>query len=325
MDPSSSRGDDDMMREWPNGKQILRILFDEGIAVHPTTEAYWQAAFRWSLLKKYGPCPTGLLHLLDNNKKSQQQKQSKDGYVTLMELSDQDIQTIHDLWRIQCDMAAADANGTEDDHDDEDDLRQFLTTGMSNGRPLQWSMIDCGPACQFQLHAHPNIEVIYAVQGALHEIRMEGPPVTKTFVTPPKKSDSYSYSNNIHNNNIHTNNNKSNDKNNKEKDVIVLQGPDLSYLKRPWKFSTLLQGEFLVNEVGSIHKSFTATNDGNGVKLLTLWGGSHADVAHHQMPTTVNVQRALESMDERLQSCNNCRSTWQRLQETFLPIESERS
>ena len=164
------------------------------------------------------------------------------------------------------------------------DLIELLRTGKSNQRPLQWTLMNCSPGCQFCLHAHPNIELVYCIEGALHEIRMEGLPFTRTFDTSSSSTEE------------------------------VLVGPSVTQIQRPWKFGTLQQGEWLVNEVGSIHKSFTASNC--GCKLLVLWGGSHANIAEE--PSLISD--AVVSMDERVCSCIRGET----LAETFLPV-SERN
>ncbi len=164
-----------------------------------------------------------------------------------------------------------------------DELIELLTTGKSNQRPLQWTLMDCAPGCQFRLHAHPNIELVYCMEGALHEIRMEGFPFTTTF-----DSDGGG--------------------------ERILIGPSVTQLQRPWKFGTLQQGTWLVNEIGSIHKSFTASNC--GCKLLVLWGGSHANIPEE--PSMIS--EAVRSMDEKVCACQ----TGEVIMETFLP-ESERN
>lgn len=169
------------------------------------------------------------------------------------------------------------------------DLKDFLTArGKSNTRAMKWSTMDITPGLQFKLHAHPSLELIYCAKGDLHEVRMTGLPFSTTF---------------------------------EKLDDTRVQGPNLTTLHRPWRFGTLFQGEWLVNEVGSIHKSFTSSN-GDGCLLLLLWGGSHADILPGQEPKEVNVQGAVDAMDQKLSSCK-C-SAWERLEETFLP-ESERS
>lgn len=168
------------------------------------------------------------------------------------------------------------------------DFIEFLRTGKSNARPLKWSAMQCPAGTEFKLHAHPNIELIYCADGDLHEVRMKGEPITKEFEA--------------------------------EGDGKVA-GPNLSSLSRPWYFDTLKQGTWLVNEVGSIHKSFTASK-GNGCVLIVLWGGSHADITPAKEPTGVNVTAAVREMDGRLAKCD-C-TAGEKLQETFLPA-SERS
>jgi hypothetical protein len=144
--------------------------------------------------------------------------------------------------------------------------------------------MDIAPGTQFDLHAHPNIELVYFIRGALHDIRMSGEPIQRKFASGK------------------------------------VCGPNLTQLDRSWYFGTQSQGEWLVNEVGSIHKSFTATN-GNGCLFMCLWGGRHADI--QQEPERVNVQQALEQMDKKLSTCD-C-TKWDKISETFLPASERRS
>ena len=317
------------MRDWPNatedGYDFGDMLAAEGVTSGRDDARFWQAAVRWALLKKYGYLtqPTRIHEassssledpfvVVENNQKK----------VRTLQFSERDLQPIADLWNEQCALATTSKgkdDDTNDDTNDDDDLRQFLRTGgRSNDRPLQWSVLDCGPACQFQLHAHPNLEVIYCMTGALHEIRLAGAPVTKTFVAQKVQQEEEE--------NTTGNRHDTSDKETPTSTTTILQGPDLSQLQRPWKFDTLNEGEFLVNEVGSIHKSFTATNS-QGCRLLVCWGGSHADVTRDQEPTSVSVQGALETMDARLSTCDGCGGggdSVTALSETFLPA-SERS
>ena len=121
-------------------------------------------------------------------------------------------------------------------------------------------------------------------------MRMQGPPLPNQYDPHPTKADR-------------------------------VKGPNLSMLQREWKFGTLRQGTWLVNEAGSVHKSFTATS-GKGCILIALWSGSHADILQAEFPTQPNVQQAVDKMDEKLANCQ-CASDWKRLEETFLPA-SER-
>lgn len=269
------------MRQWPRGKDLIEAFSKEDVRPKQKgNEEFWQAAVRWSILKKYNLCPG---HLQDPYQNVDAGTPNR-----TLSFSKQDMQAINTLWEHQVTLAASIPPLL-----DNEDLKEFLNTGTSNGRPLKWSFLDCGPACQFKLHAHPNIEVIYCVQGALHEIRMDGSPITKAF-----EKETTTNSNNDH----------------------LLKGPDLSSLSRSWKFATVQEGEWLINEVGSIHKSFCATN-GEGCQLLVLWGGSHADVSADKEPSSVDVQVALETMDQRLCDCG---SGGVAISETFLP-DSEKN
>ena len=50
---------------------------------------------------------------------------------------------------------------------------EFQRTGKSNGREMKWDIMNIQPKTSFRLHAHPNIEIIYVIQGAIHEYRYE--------------------------------------------------------------------------------------------------------------------------------------------------------
>lgn len=116
-----------------------------------------------------------------------------------------------------------------------------------------------------------------------------------------------------------------------------VQGPNLTTLKRSWKFATLPAGRWLVNEVGSIHKSFTSTV-GTGCQLLALWGGSHANILHP--PASVNIQEAVDATDQKIvrhqqaasatgigassSACHGDCTNWATISQIFLP-QSERS
>jgi hypothetical protein len=253
--------------EWPSGKLLLYILKTEKVLDHHQDEEYWQASVRRALLRKFGFHPKG----------------AAEAGASSDTLDQIDIPSVQNRWKEVIQLHMQDGEKTSD-------LLDFLLSQCrsSNNRTLQWSFMQCPPGLQFELHAHPNIELVYCVTGALHEIRMQGEPVTKQF---ERKDD----------------------------DAHKVCGPNLAGLKRPWSFGTLAAGQWLVNEVGSIHKSFTATN--GSCQLLTLWGGSHANV--QDPPVTPNVQDAVDTMDRRLTSCD-CTVNWAAISETFLP-DSEKS
>lgn len=261
-----------LAKNWPSGEMIKKALEKQNVDAGDAT--YWQTSARWALLGKFGHLPEDLV--------DKYVVTTKEG-TRQLSFSDDDIKTIQTTWENLQEQALA---SHPENSDDDDDLLEFMRTSKSCGRQLQWTLMECDRATQFKLHAHPNLELIYCVQGSLHEIRMSGKPLERKF--GPSS---------------------------------VVQGPNLLSLDRSWYFATLNQGEWLCNEVGSIHKSFTATN-GNGCILLVLWGGSHADVIPQQHPKRVNVQQALDSMDDKLSMCADC-NKGNKLSETFLP-ESER-
>lgn len=54
-----------------------------------------------------------------------------------------------------------------------DEFDELLQTGRSNGREMKWDIMTISPNTSFKLHAHPNIEIIYVIDGAIHELRYE--------------------------------------------------------------------------------------------------------------------------------------------------------
>jgi len=184
--------------------------------------------------------------------------------------------------------------------DDNNLIDFFRNEGKSNHRQLEWALMDCAAGCQFHLHAHPNLELVYCIKGELHEVRLVEEDVDDDqedegrfrLVTEFEETGEITK--------------------NQNPQVI---GPSLIGCTRPWRFGTLSQGRWLVNRVGTIHKSFTATK-GDGCILLVLWGGSHANIP--QEPHM--VVQAVKTMDNKL-DCSCRGGEW--MTETFLP-ESEK-
>lgn len=53
------------------------------------------------------------------------------------------------------------------------DYEEFLLTGKSGGRVLRWNLMDIKANSSFQLHAHPNIELILVLSGVMNEYRLK--------------------------------------------------------------------------------------------------------------------------------------------------------
>lgn len=58
-------------------------------------------------------------------------------------------------------------------HNIADEFDELMQTGRSNGREMKWDIMTISPNTSFKLHAHPNIEIIYVIDGAIHELRYE--------------------------------------------------------------------------------------------------------------------------------------------------------
>ncbi len=134
------------------------------------------------------------------------------------------------------------------------EFHELVATGLSNSRPLIFSLMTLPPGKKFRLHAHPNLEVILCVRGRIHEIRMtkNAPPVPEFDVDNPV-------------------------------------GPDLSQPGADfgWTLRTLDEGHWLTNEVGSIHQTFT--DNESGCTLFVLWSGKHANIEGGKLPVDVDL------------------------------------
>lgn len=320
--------------DWPNGSFLLACLEQKEALDLNSDESngklnsssqqqeedlvrdpnFWQANARRALLHKYG-------HL------SSSADYDDAGMPTSRNVRNvQEIETIQTLWKHVVESALSSSankntNETCNNNDEDDDLVEFIRSQcqQSNHRNLQWSGMHCQPGTQFQLHAHPNLELVYCCQGALHEIRMLGDPLTKSFDRDGEDAQKDHHQQQAPN-----------------QQQCGVQGPNLTTLQRSWKFATLPAGRWLVNEVGSIHKSFTSTAR-TGCQLLALWGGSHANIIHP--PVSVNIQGAVDATDQQIvrhhqlastmgrsassSACYGDCTNWANISQTFLP-ESER-
>jgi hypothetical protein len=264
---------------------------------------YWKASARRAMLDKFGYSTFD--HLVDgsrndNGKDSRKFPLLPDEVCAVQRRWMDVIKEINDKQNNPCSD-----NITIPGSDDNLDFIDFVTNRSckSNERQLQWSIMSCPRGVQFPLHAHPNLELIYCIRGTLYEIRMNGEPITRSFKEDETGSEEL-------------------------RDEKVLVGPTLTDIKRSWSFDTLQAGQWLVNEVGSIHKSFTSARSDGGCDLLVLWGGSHANIRHP--PISPNVQNAVDFMDGKLHTDSrnlrndvSCCSKNDTISELFLP-DSER-
>lgn len=120
---------------------------------------------------------------------------------------------------------------------------QLLSTGVSNGSPLRWDLMDIPPNIQFRLHSHKNVECIRVLGGAIHEWRLQDTEAAKF------RGDAFTeeqYASNLR----------------------ALYGGAFSY--RACRHSDA--SPYIVNEIGSCHLSYTKEE---GALLLVLWSGAH--------------------------------------------------
>jgi hypothetical protein len=144
-----------------------------------------------------------------------------------------------------------------------DELQELRTTGKSNNRSLKWDIMSLAPNCAFRLHAHPNVELVYVIAGAINEFRYRG--------SPPKD---YSLS----------------AEDNEGPDFSQDAGAPFESLTTSAATSGATSGAdsgttasagFLINEKGSVHLSYTGNQ---GCHLLILWSGCHANVSQSKYP-----------------------------------------
>ncbi|GMI04313.1 hypothetical protein TrLO_g11529 [Triparma laevis f. longispina] len=138
------------------------------------------------------------------------------------------------------------------------ELSEFLQTGLSNSQKLKWDLMEVQPNQRFSLHAHPNAEMILCVKGRIHEFRLTSSIPTTTF------------------------------------DPDDPEGPPLDSHDGTWEHRTLLENQWLINTIGSVHITFTDKE--SGCLLLVLWSGKHAKIEEELYPKDFNV-------DERVGEC----------------------
>ena len=189
--------------QWPAASFLQEHLGGEG--------AWWQACARLALLRKFG---------FWKDAKTNEEKEP---------INPKRIQTAWEDVVLQ-----SSRERQQQQPQAHNDLTELIAHGKSNNRPLQWAIMTCPPACQFHLHAHPNLELVYCLKGELHEVRMNSSPIETSAYEP-----------------IGDDNSKL-----QVRPSISVQG----WRQKEWKFGTVSAGNWLVNEVGSIHKSVSYTH-----------------------------------------------------------------
>jgi hypothetical protein len=146
------------------------------------------------------------------------------------------------------------------------DLTTFLETGQSGvdgDRPVKLMVLFLKPNQLFGLHAHPTIELELTLRGALGEVRLVSAtsdvPLQIPYRGPwPEREGGKS----LHGPSLKT--------------LTERHYAPLSHTAQWQKTEPVFPGNYLFNEVGSIHKSYT--EDGPPFAGLILWGGIHATI-----------------------------------------------
>lgn len=148
----------------------------------------------------------------------------------------------------------------------EDQYRELETSRRSNGRSMKWDIMLIKPNVSFRLHAHPNMEIIYVIQGTMHEFRYTGHPpkvaYSESDVSPP--------------------------------DLRNLPLPKADHHNQSWFSHQCIQSpssivdfteiskSFIINDKGSMHLTFTRDE---GACLLVLWSGAHVTIPLEYQPS----------------------------------------
>ena len=104
----------------------------------------------------------------------------------------------------------------------------------------------------FFVHQHPGIELVYLLRGSMHEIRLVEPRHIERHCRQPQAP-------------------------------FDLKDPSFRFER---KLHTARRGQWLCNEVGSVHQSFTEDED---AVLLAIWPGQYVIFPEENLPTNIFV------------------------------------
>ena len=173
-------------------------------------------------------------------------------YKTGVHIPDGMCQRFDDEWKSSMTKCFQASNNTAE-------LDEFWTTGKSKGRILQLQVMVLPPGTYFKIHAHPNIEFELTMTGTLEESRFQFcMPIESLMTTATSESSS---------------GNGGSD-NNKESTDCEIVGPTIQSTDT-FVHNKVGPGQCMMNEVGSVHQSFTGTE--SPCAILVLWSGCHAN------------------------------------------------
>jgi hypothetical protein len=129
------------------------------------------------------------------------------------------------------------------------DFDEVLSTqGQSRGRKLRFDVMHIMANLSFSLHAHPNVEAIYVIKGAIHEFRYLGEDL--------------------------------------DKEVLLETKPRLAAKAEHFTRQQVDAGGWIVNTPGSVHLSFTRS-EGADLLVLWSGSHLGLDGHHPALPDDV--------------------------------------
>jgi len=152
-----------------------------------------------------------------------------------------------------------------------EEWKEIKTTLRSDSRNLEWCLMIVPKNRHFQVHAHPVMEIIYVLKGALHEIRMDGCVNVKGHVRGDKGPNLKK--------GVTLRQTKNEEKGEEEEtttNVSLSQSleDELQVVEMNFNRKVMEEGKWYINEIGSVHQSFTM-DDYDETVLLVIWGGYH--------------------------------------------------
>jgi hypothetical protein len=179
---------------------------------------------------------TGPRHVIDDiqNFPSASTVVNESTQETGVSVAQEHQQAFDEAWRHQLQHAFA-SSGTETAQE----LKEFETTGKSNGYKLGLQIMVLAPGKYFNVHAHPNIEFEYTMLGTLREFRW-------LFRQPAEEL----------------------------REGMELTGPEIA-ATHMFEEEVVQTNQCMINETGSVHQSFTSSDQ--GCVMLALWSGCHAN------------------------------------------------
>lgn len=126
---------------------------------------------------------------------------------------------------------------------------EVMKMGTSNTHPLKLQFLACPKGFDFDIHGHPNVELIIPLCGKLHERRLLGATLAPEFLCGPEGGHQCPLN----------------------RDDLLKLVDEYDGVQVVDRF--VQNGQVLFNSVGSIHQSYTKSDV--GALLLTLWSGVH--------------------------------------------------